>query len=142
MHVKPHHERRTLGFRWSVVILLGAVLASTLGTPSRAFAVARTCGPDPIANTTNVLCASGTCTAALVRVTTSIEVTTGGCDFNLGGRALTFERTFQMAGNGFIRVTNAGNITVTETGKLKARGDFVKPNGFIIQGGLISLTSS
>ena len=37
---------------------------------------------------------------------------------------------------------NAGNITVTSTGKLKARGDFVKPNDFIIGGGVISLTST
>jgi hypothetical protein len=47
-----------------------------------------------------------------------------------------------MTGLGFIRVVNAGNITLTATGKLKARGDFVKPNGFIIGGGLISLTSN
>ena len=47
-----------------------------------------------------------------------------------------------MTGLGFIRVVNAGNITITATGKLKARGDFVKPNGFIIGGGFISLTSS
>src|SRR5204863_1999004 len=37
---------------------------------------------------------------------------------------------------------NAGNITILSTGKLKARGDFVKPNGFIVGGGFISLTSS
>lgn len=139
--MKPHHEHRALGFRF-VSLLIAAALASTLGTPSRAFAVARTCSADALANTTNVLCASGTCTATLVRVTTSIEVTAGGCEFNLGGRALSFERTFEMAGFGFIRVVNAGNITVTSTGKLKARGDFVKPNGFIIQGGVISLTSA
>lgn len=78
----------------------------------------------------------------LVRVTTAIEVTSGGCEFDLGGRALSFERNFQMTGQGFIRVVNAGNITVTSTGKLNARGDFVEPNGFIVQGGLISLTSS
>ena len=47
-----------------------------------------------------------------------------------------------MTGLGFIKVMNAGNITLTSTGKLKARGDFVKPNGFIIGGGLISLVSS
>ena len=140
--MKPRHDRRPIG-TWSALMLLGALVASIAGSPSRAFAVARTCGPDPLANTTNVLCASGTCTASLVRVNgSSIEVTTGGCDFDLGGRAFTMERTFEMAGSGFIRILNAGNITITSTGKLKARGDFVKPNGFIIQGGLISLTSS
>jgi cysteine-rich repeat protein len=123
-------------------LVLAAVAALAVGAPSRAFAVARTCGVDALANTTNVLCASGTCTATLVRVTTAIEVTAGGCDFDLGGRAVSFERTFEMTGLGSIRVLNAGNITVTSTGKLKARGDFVKPNGFIIGGGLVSLTGS
>src|SRR4029079_827655 len=32
--------------------------------------------------------------------------------------------------------------SITDTGKLKARGDFVEPNGYIISGGLISITSS
>ncbi len=139
MRVKPHHEQRTSGFR--SLRLLAAVLMLGL-SPVPAFAVLRTCGPDALANTTNVLCASGTCSATLVRVTTAIEVTAGGCDFDLGGRALSLEKTFEMTGLGFIRVANAGNITVTSTGKLKARGDFVKPNGFIIGGGLISLTSN
>jgi cysteine-rich repeat protein len=132
MHVNLRYARSLIGV---------ALVAMALAAPSQALAVARTCGVDALANTTNVLCASGTCTATLVRVTTSIEVTGGGCEFNLGGRALTFERTFEMSGLGFIRVVNAGNITLTYTGKLKARGDFVKPNGYIIGGGLISLTS-
>src|SRR5262245_36790958 len=110
-------------------------IAIGLLTPTRAFAVAQSCGSDPVANTATVLCGTGTCSATLVRMTTAIEVTSGGCDFDLGGRALSIEKTFQMTGNGFIRVTNAGNITVTSTGKLKARGDFVEPNGFIIRGG-------
>jgi hypothetical protein len=138
MHVKPHHEPRSFGF----ASFIAAAVLLALIAPSRAFAVAHSCGPDALANTQNVLCASGTCTAALVRVTTSIEVTSGGCDFDLGGRAVSFERTFEMTGLGYIRVLNAGNITMPYTGKLKARGDFVKPNGYIIGGGLISLTSS
>jgi hypothetical protein len=107
-----------------------------------AHAVSRTCGADATANTANVLCASGTCTASLVRVTTAIEVTGSGCEFNLGGRALSFEDAFDMNGQQFIRVVNAGNITVTDTGKLRANGDFVQQNGFITTGGLISLTSA
>ncbi|MCC6763214.1 MAG: hypothetical protein IT293_00995, partial [Deltaproteobacteria bacterium] len=117
-------------------------ILACLAVASEAGAVSRTCGADAVVNTTNVLCASGSCTAALVRVTTAIEVTAGGCEFDLGGRAVSFEKNFQMTGLGFIRVVNAGNITVTSTGKLNARGDFVQPNGFIVQGGLVSLTGS
>ena len=40
--------------------------------------MARTCSADALANTVNVLCVSGTCDATLVRVTTSIEVTSDG----------------------------------------------------------------
>ncbi len=138
--MKPRHQLRNLWF--PSLFFVVAVAAPTLGTPSRAFAVAKTCGTDAVANTTNVLCATGTCSATLVRMTTAIEVTTGGCAFDLGGRALSIEKTFQMTGLGFIQVVNAGNITVTSTGKLKARGDFVEPNAFIIGGGLISLTST
>src|SRR6185369_5352397 len=97
---------------------------------------------DALANTASVLCTSGSCNTTLVRVTQPIDVTAGGCEFDLGGRALQFEDPFQMIGSGFIRVINAGNITIISTGKLKARGDFVKPNGFIIGGGFISLTST
>src|SRR5689334_7832949 len=98
MHVKPHHARRAIG-PWFAIMLSAAALASILGAPTRAFAVARTCGPDPVANTTNVLCASGSCTPTQVNVNgSSIEVITGGCDFDLGGRALIFARTFEMAG--------------------------------------------
>jgi hypothetical protein len=44
-----------------------------------------------------------------------------------------------MTGLGFVKIRNAGAITVTGTGRLKARGDFVEPNGFIVQGGAITL---
>ena len=121
---------------------LVAIVAVSCAIVSDAGAVSRSCGADAVANTTNVLCASGTCTAALVQVTTAIEVTSGGCDFDLGGRALSMERNFQMTGTGFIRVFNAGNITVTSTGRFQARGDFVLQNGSIVTGGLISLTST
>lgn len=134
--------RPTPRFVGGFVVALAALAVVTLGTPSRAFAVAKTCGADSVANTANVFCATGVCSATLVRMTTAIEVTSGGCEFDLGGRALSIEKTFQMTGLGFIRVVNAGNITITSTGKLKARGDFVEPNGFIIGGGLVSLTSS
>src|SRR6185295_419101 len=123
---------------------LGLALVTVLLIPSTARAVSRTCGADPVANTTNVLCASpsGPCTGTSVAMSTNIEVTSGACDFDLGGRALTISKTFQMIGSGYINITNVGNVTITDTGKLKARGDFVEPNGFIISGGLISITSS
>jgi len=118
--------------------------------PGEAAAVVRSCGPDPVANTANVLCASpsGPCTASLVRVTSNIEVPDGQpCDFDLGGRDLQIERTIEVTGETFqlkgrIKVVNADTITITDTGKLKARGDFVMPAGFITQGGLISLTAN
>jgi hypothetical protein len=90
-------------------------------------AVNRTCGPDPVANTANVLCAapSGPCDAMSVTLGTAIDVQAGGCNFDLGGRSFIVNKTFQMTGAGFITVTNAGDISITATGKLKARGDFV-----------------
>jgi len=110
--------------------VIAAVVYAMLA-PSRAFAVTASCGADAVANTQNVLCASGNgiCSGTLVRMTGPIDVTDAGCEFDLGGRAFSVEKTFQMTGLGFIRVVNAGNITLTSTGKLKARGDFVKPNG-------------
>jgi len=69
-------------------------------------------------------------------------VTTGGCDFDLGGRSLTLANTFDMTGLGRITVTNAQNITLTDAGKLRARGDLVEPDGVIVSGGAISLTAS
>ena len=130
------------------IAVVRTVLVSLIGCvvllPATAQAVSRSCGTDGVANTANVLCAapSGPCTATSVTMSASIEVTGGGCLFDLGGRALQVQKTFQMAGTGFIRFVNAGNVTITDTGKLKARGDFVQPNGFIIQGGLISIASS
>ncbi len=121
-----------------------ALAALTLGHGPRASAFTATCNPaNPTGNVTTVLCAAtSTCTATAVTVNENIDVTSGGCDFDLGGRTLTFQKTFQMTGAGYIQVVNAGNITVTGNAKLKARGDFVEPNGIIIQGGMITFTSS
>ncbi len=127
-------------------LTLAAALACALvaALPGRAGAVARSCGADGVANTANVLCASpsGPCTATTVTMSTSIEVTGTGCLFDIGGRALQLQKTFQMNGQGFIKIVNAGDVTLTGTGKLKARGDFVMPNGFIVQGGLITIVSN
>lgn len=121
-----------------------AVLLGVLALPQSTLAVSRTCGSNALTNTTNVLCASpsGPCNSTSVVVSSPIEVTAGGCTFDLGGRALTIQKRFQMIGSGFIKMQNASDITLTSTGELKARGDFVKPQGFIIEGGTISLTSS
>jgi fibronectin-binding autotransporter adhesin len=70
------------------------------------------------------------------------DVAQSNCEFDLGTRALRIDKPLEVAGQGFIKVLNTGNITITSAGKLKARGDLVQPNGFIGQGGLISLTSS
>ncbi|MEO6029535.1 MAG: hypothetical protein ABIR79_21940 [Candidatus Binatia bacterium] len=108
----------------------------------RASAVTRSCGSDLVANTQSVLCTAGTCSASAVRVTTAIEIPAGGCEFDLGGRSLSIERTIQVNGLGWFVVGNAGDVTLTATGRVKARGDYVKPNGFVIGGGLISFVSA
>jgi len=133
--------------RWVVSALF---ITFCLGLAAPAAAVTRACGPDAIANTNDVLCAapSGPCNGSSVLVSTAIEVPDGvPCTFDLGGRDLTFDRTIEVTGrfgalNGVIRVINAQNITVSDTGKLKAQGDFVQPAGFITSGGLISLDAS
>jgi hypothetical protein len=117
-------------------------LLTWLGVAGDAHAVSETCTANALQNTADVLCANGVCTAALVRLTEPIEVTNSGCEFDLGGRALSIEKNFQIKRT-FIRVVNAGNITITDTGRLKARGDFGLASGdFIGPGGVISLTSS
>jgi len=64
------------------------------------------------------------------------------CLFDLGGRSLQITKTLQIpGGSGIIQVFNAGDVTITGTGKLKARGDFVQPQGFVIGGGTISIDS-
>ncbi len=124
-----------------LLALLFALVCSTVAV-SRADAVVPVpCGTDALANTQNVLCANGTCTMTTVRLTTALEVTSGGCEFNLNGRDLFIEKPFQMAGNGFIKVVNADDISILAPGRLQATGEFHQPNGDIIQGGLISLTA-
>lgn len=134
---------RSLSLRRVITIL---TLLTWLGVVGEAHAVSETCTANALQNTTDVLCANGVCTAALVRLTDPIEVTNQGCEFDLGGRALSIEKNFQIKRT-FIRVVNAGNITITDTGRLKARGDFAlsSNNGVtepIGPGGLVSLTST
>ncbi len=139
-----------------------ALVAALLSLPPSALAVVRTCTTDAVSNTQNVLCASpsGPCTGTAVTVSDDLQVTNMGCEFNLNGcvggtnvgkacavasqcpgstcspRAVTFNRQFDMAGgSGFIKVINATNITIGATGKLKARGDFVKRLAFRCVGG-------
>ena len=114
-------RRRSRG----AVLTLGVSLL-IVASPSLALAVLHTCGADAVANTTTVLCASpSTCNASTVTLGANIEVQTGGCTFDLGGRALSVPKTFQMSGAGFIKIMNAADVSITSTGKLKARGDFV-----------------
>lgn len=130
------------GFRASFARVAAA--AATLVVAAPGWAVVRTCGVDGVVNTATVLCAapSGPCTASLVVLGNDIDVVAGGCTFDLGGRALRVDKTLQMTGLGFIDIVNAGDITITATGRLKARGDFVEPAGLIIRGGSILLSSS
>jgi hypothetical protein len=114
-------------------------------------AVVRACGPDPVANTTDVLCASpsGPCDDALVVVSANLTAREGHCEFDLGGRALRVERTFRVPGHEFggtldgrIAFRNAGDVTITRRAKLKARGDFIEPSGAILGGGTIIVEST
>ena len=119
--------------------LLAALAILILG-PGTTFAVPRACGPDPVVNTVTVLCAppSGPCTATDVVLSQNVEAAGGACTFDLGGRTLRVERSLQV-GSGTIEVRNAGAITITATGKLRARGDFVQPDGHIVAGGFVTL---
>jgi hypothetical protein len=121
-----------------------ALLAGVVGLPAHAMAVDRTCGADPIANTSTVLCAapSGPCDAATVQLSANIDIPSGSCTFDLGGRALTVTQTLQVTAANSIAVQNAGDITISSTGRLKARGDFGPPVGILHMGGTILLASS
>lgn len=125
---------------------LAAILCAVLlvgGFAGEARAVPAVCSANALANTQNVLCANGNCSVPTeVRLTTALEVTAGGCEFDLNGRSLFIEKEFQMTGFGFIRVVNANNISVVGAGRLKARGDFVLSAGYYVQGGLISLNAT
>lgn len=124
-------------------IAAGATIG-LVGVVSVAQAAERTCSGDPVADTANVLCAppSGPCSATEVTLGGNIEVRTGSCKFDLGGRSLRVTKTFQMIGSGSLVFEEASAIVVTSTGKLKARGDFVLSDGEIMPGGLIRLLSA
>lgn len=123
------------------VRIVGLALALA-ATPTPATAVLRTCGGDPFANTANVLCAapSGPCDATTVALSAAIEVTSGGCTFDLQGRALVVTQRFQMAGAGFIDIVGATDVTLSSTGRLEARGDFGP--GAPTDGGRIAITGA
>ncbi len=131
--------------RTHFVGVIVAVLTATAA--SQAFGLtSRSCGPDPAANTEAVLCAppSGPCDAGTVVLSASISVKDSDCHFDLGGRALRVERTLQVPGRGGgrtgeLRIENAGDITIAKHGRLKARGDFVRRAGSIVEGGRITL---
>jgi hypothetical protein len=130
-----------LGARVAAAVVLTAALA---GAPRPATAVVRTCGSEATANTANVLCAppSGPCTPTAVTLSANIEIPTGSCELDLGGRSISIQKTLQISGSAVVKLRNAGAITIGATGKIKARGDFVQPNGFIIGGGVIALESN
>ena len=129
---------------------IALVLCSMLVPAAHADAVVRSCTPgDPAGNTTNVICVdAGACTPTTVSVIENIDVTDGeGCEFDVGGRDLIVDKTFNVTGlgvnlDGFIKFTNVDDATITALGKLKARGDFVMPFGFILGGGLIEITAA
>jgi hypothetical protein len=62
---------------WCVVVAVTAFIATV---PETGLALVRSCGPDAVANTNNVLCAapSGPCTGASVTMSSAISVTAGG----------------------------------------------------------------
>ncbi len=129
--------------------LLVAALLFAAARP--AGAVVRTCDPNPLASTADVLCAppSGPCTDTLVVVAANLTMREGGCEFDLGGRALRIERTVRIPGyefggtlDGRLAFRNAGDVTISRRGKLKARGDFIRPAGDIVGGGVIVVEST
>ena len=126
--------------------LAASIFLFLLPVPAARAVLTLTCDPfDLVANTTNVLCApSSVCTTTSVTFKEDVDIPSGGCAFDLGGRSLSIQQTMQTTGSGFIVVVNAGNITITGTGRLKARGDFMPatPPGFIVGGGRVSLTSA
>ena len=126
----------------------------------QAFAVSCTarhpsCDPNnALANTQNILCfGSSTCTAApsgKVTVKENLNIVIGAtfdftkaqCQFDLGGRALEIQKTLQVpGGSGIMKFFNVGDVTLGANAKLKARGDYVEPQGFVITGGTISIVS-
>jgi len=78
----------------ALALLVAILLFFAAARP--AGAVVRTCGPDALANTADVLCAppSGPCSDTLVVMGANLTVRDGACEFDLGGRALRIDRTF------------------------------------------------
>ena len=141
MHLVP--GSRGLLFVIGVVGLIVAQVAP-------AGAVVRSCDPnDPVGNTANVICIdAGACDASTVSLIENVDVTDGvGCEFDMGGRDFIVTKTMNVTGlglllDGFIKVVNADDITITTAGKLKARGDFVQPIQFILGGGTVELNGT
>jgi len=118
------------------------VMALLVATPARA--VVRSCVPDGVANTADVLCAapSGPCDASTVRITANIQIPEDVfCTFDLEDRTLIVNRTVEIVGSRGFLFSNAGDVTVTASGKLKARGDFNERFGFTEGGGIITVAS-
>jgi hypothetical protein len=150
---------------WALATSIGLLLLPVGGAQAL---LTLSCDPlDAVANTATVLCAGASvCTGASVTFNENVDIPLGGCTFDLGGRTLSIEKTLQTSGAGFITVMNAGDIAMTGTGRLKARGDSFQPkiciggananvqctrdsecpgaacNTFIIGGGQVSLTST
>ncbi len=132
-------------------LLVFSALALLLAHVDPASAVVRSCDPnDPVGNTTNVICIDpGACDGTSVSLIENVEVEDGvGCEFDMGGRDFEVTKTMNVTGlglllNGFIKVVNAKDITITSAGKLKARGDFaVGLPGFVLGGGTIELNGT
>ena len=84
------------------------------------------CGADAVHNTAAILCSGASvCSDTAVVVDENIDVESGECVFDLGGRDVTLSKTFQIDGvTGLIEIDHAHDVTIASTGKLKARGDF------------------
>src|SRR4051794_12040476 len=82
-------RRRPGGFDMRATVRFAATIVAVIGwiggAAAPASAVLRSCGGDAVANTANVLCAapSGPCDASTVQLSAAIEVTSGGCTFDL-----------------------------------------------------------
>src|SRR6266404_1201224 len=135
------------------VALICAAVVLLASARSASAQLVKSCDPtNAVANTANILCVgSSTCTGTAVNFNQNVDISIGAnfdfskaqCPFDLGGRTLTINKTLEMPGDtSFMRFFNTPSITITSTGKLKARGDFVEPNGFIIGGGSVTLMST
>ncbi len=132
------------------ILLLAVVTALTVARTAPAdAAVTLACGPDPVANVADILCAppSGPCDDTTVVVGKNLTLSSGPCEFDLQGRALRIDRTLQIridSGDDFnlLDIVGAGDVTIGKHGRVKSRGDFVRPNGVTTYGGLVRITST